>query len=756
MDRVERMERYLIRRQALIAEAVPGLEAARELSNLTDEAVRELTRTASSQFGGRFALAALGGWGSGALLPSSDLDILILSDEPERKLKPLVEALLYPLWDSGLNVGHQVRSPRGQLRAMREDLASCTAALTGRAVAGDTGWLDGVLADGAAEARKRAKRLLAERSERPRPGSPYLLEPELKEGAGGRRDYDELVWTAAIVSGAVQHSPAALVTARLATADEIELVEESAPRVAAARYVLARGGWGTQLSSDAAGLLSEDDCAALQLALASTALVLERVRRRILGERVSDDLPLSAENVFALLDSGEESLPRLAAAAQSGGLEGLLPGMRDLMTLRRPGIGHELTVGMHSLRTAVLVTALPAEGALARSLEAVENRRALQVAALAHDVGKRVPGAGHPRRGALPAEQAALRFGLSPEEAQDAADLVALHLLLAETAQRIDLDDEDAILNAAALLSRRELLAPLHVLTAADSLATGPSTWTRWSEALVSGLVSRLDAALSDDVDGAGIATRGEAVRAAALSAMEGGAADERAFVGGAPLRYLSGRTPAAVVRDARLVASLARTGSADDALLAVGAGPTPDSSVVTIVASDRPELLARIAGAISLAGLDILALDAYGAPGGVALDAFVVASATRRPVTTETFTQLERFVRAALRDRLELRTRLAERRRHYRPRSSRPVEVKTVSAGWDTAIRVSAPDRPGLLHDLAQAVSATGLDIRWAKVLTVDGLARDTFHVVGPDGGPVDDPGVLGHLAMRLREVRS
>ena len=69
--------------------------------------------------------------------------------------------------------------------------------------------------------------------------------------------------------------------------------------------------------------------------------------------------------------------------------------------------------------------------------------------------------------------------------------------------------------------------------------------------------------------------------------------------------------------------------------------------------------------------------------------------------------------------------------------------------------MRVSAPDRPGLLHDLARAVSATGLDIRWAKVLTVDGLAVDTFHVVGPDGSVVDDPGVLGHLAMRLREIR-
>ncbi len=750
------MERYLLKRQTLIAEATPGVVAARELSTLTDEAVRELSGAASSDFRGRFALIALGGWGSGALLPSSDLDILILSDEPERTLKPFVEALLYPLWDAGLDIGHQVRSPRGQVRAMREDLATCTAALTGRALAGDTAWADRVLADGAADARKRSRRLLAELAQRPRPGSPYLLEPELKEGAGGRRDYDELVWTAAITSGHVQHTPNALADAGFATAEEIALLQDAAAVVATARFELTRAGMGARLSLDAVEALHFADAGAVQLALAATALVLQRVRRRVAGGASHADEPLGADEVFTLLDAGEDSLPALSEAAQSGNLDHLLPEMRELMTLRRPGIGHELTVGMHSLRTATLVRTLPADGALARSLAAVDHPRTLQVAALAHDVGKCIAGPGHPQRGVQPAEDAAARFGLDPAAARDAGDLVALHLLLAENAQRIDLDDEDAILHAAAQLSRRELLAPLHVLTAADSLSTGPSTWTRWSAALVARLVSLLDAALSDDVDGAGIASRGEAVRSASLAAMDDRADDERAFVRTASLRYLAGRTPAEIARDAGLVASLARTASADDALLAVGVGPTPDTSVVTVVATDRPELLSRIAGAMSLAGLDILALDAYSAPGNIALDAFVVTSATRRPTTTETFVQLERLVRASLRDRLELKTRLAERQQHYPPRTTGPVQVETIAAGWDTAIRVSAPDRPGLLHDLAQAVSATGLDIRWAKVLTVDGLAHDTFHVVGPDGGPVDDPGVLGHLVMRLREVRA
>jgi len=38
--------------------------------------------------------------------------------------------------------------------------------------------------------------------------------------------------------------------------------------------------------------------------------------------------------------------------------------------------------------------------------------------------------------------------------------------------------------------------------------------------------------------------------------------------------------------------------------------------------------------------------------------------------------------------------------------------------------------------------------------VQTVKGVARDVFHISGADGGPVTDPGLLGHVAMRVREL--
>ncbi len=750
------MESYRAERERILRSSEPGIGAARRLSDRTDEVVRNLAEAASPHLRGRWGLAALGGWGAGALLPTSDLDLLVLSDEPSGALRPFVEAVLYPLWDAGLSVGHQVRSRREQLRVTREDVQTCTAALTARPLAGDSEWVGNVLAECAASAHKRSRRLMAEIADRPRPGTPYALEPDLKEDAGGRRDFDELVWIAAITSGAVTRSPQALVRTGLASQAEVDSVMRAADVVSAARWELGRAGLGQRMTLDAAESLLTVDAGEVQCALAETALVLLRVRARASGGPAMVDRPLSAAELFALLDAGEPSLPPLEQAAQAGRLDELAPGFRELMTLRRPGLGHRLTVGAHSLVAAASLVTPTSEAALARSRAAVGDLRVVQTAALAHDAGKRDPGAGHAARGAEPARALAERLGLAPDTACDAGELVRLHLELIETATRIDLDDENAILAAAARIGDRRLVAPLHLLTAADSRATGPSTWSAWTATLVGILVSRLDAALSDEVDGAGIASHGATVRDEALARMAaaGASAPEQAFVASAPLRYLASREPDQVARQAKLVSSLEQS-SAEDARVAVGPGPVDGTWAVTVAAVDRPELLARIAGAMALAGLDILALDAYGSSGSVALDTFMVSSATRRPVSTDTFVTFERLLRAALKDRLELQTRLTERRAHYPARRRGSVSVEIESAGWDTAVLVSAPDRPGLLHDLARAVSLAGLDIRWANVMTVDGVALDTFHVVGPDGGPVDDPGALGHLAMRLREVR-
>lgn len=750
------MQTYVANRERLIATMPPGDEAARALSALTDRAVADLVR-AAPQPPGRFTVCALGGWGAGGLLPGSDLDLLVLTTARERDLEPFLQAVLYPLWDAGLTVGHIVRSPREHRAACRSgELATLTASLTGRAIAGDLGFGEQVLDEVARDAKRRSRSLLRRLTARPRPGSPFLLEPDLKEGAGGRRDYDELVWIAAIVSGAVARDPQQLVTVGLLTPAELTAVRESKDVIAAARWELQRGGRREVLDLDAAEDLNTD-AEAIQRALATTWVTLNRIRRRVQGRDVDDATPLTLEEVRELASGDDAGLSRLLEAAYDGRLDHAWPGFSTLMTTRRPGLGHTLTVGAHCIATARNVTALERapDAALRRSADLVTDRDAMLVAALAHDVGKAEPGPQHAERSAAPARQAALAWGLPPSSADSAAELARLHLLLVETAVSQDLADEDVVLRTAARIGRRELVAPLHLLTAADSLATGPTSWTPWLASLIAELVSKLDAALSPEVDGAGLVERAERVRQAALARVADRSPGQRSFIEHASARYLANRSVSQVLEDAASVAALKAVADEQRVLIGVSAGKTADTATVTIVARDRPHLLSAIAGALALSGLDILAVDAFGAGEGVALDTFTVRSVSDGALSPDVFALFERRLRAALTDRFALIARLAERRTHYKPAVRMRPQVHIASDGWSTTVSVSAADRPGLLHDIAAAVTETGLDIRWARVRTVDGVARDVFSVVGPDGTHVVDQGVLGHLAARLREIR-
>lgn len=753
------MESYLKERARVIAHAVPGAEAARELARITDVALARLASDSPYSPNRRWALVALGGYGAGALQPASDIDLLILTDERVSSLKPFVESVLYPLWDAGLKVGHQVRSERDQLRACKDDLQTLTATLTGRAIAGHVQWGDGVVGACARAAGRRRGAILTALAARSRPGSPWLLEPDLKNGAGGRRDYDELVWSAAVLSGQRCSDPSALVGAGILTPAELTSVTRSSDFIAATRWVLQlTGARDSELTTELGAELGIDD--GLHLALADSAVTLLRARARLAGKEWQPILPLTPDEVIESLARGSAAVDELELRASCGALDDLIEGFSGVMSLRRPGLTHRYTVGSHSIRTAASLADICREsrGAVTQSCEQCTDRPALIVAALAHDLGKRSGGTDHPRAGAEPAHDAALRFGLRPSRAQDVSDLVRLHLALIEVATRYDIDDEDTVLQAASRIGRRELVAPLHILTIADSIATGPESWGPWQAALVGSLVARLDAALSPEVDGAGMATRGESVRREALSAATQGTTNNpgvERFLSAASLRYLSTRSPAEAIADARLVGSYHPRAEPFGFRALVRPAPISGTWSVAVAAADRPELFARVAGALSLSGLDILGAEATGTHDGVALEVFTVRSATLADVSSEMWARFDRYLKAALADRLELEVRLAERRRHYPAvaRIAPHVELDS-SSGYGTLVRVQASDRVGLLYDLAHAISHEQLDIRWANALTANGIATDSFLVVGADGSGPTDPGVLGHLSMGLRAV--
>lgn len=325
-----------------------------------------------------------------------------------------------------------------------------------------------------------------------------------------------------------------------------------------------------------------------------------------------------------------------------------------------------------------------------------------------------------------------------------AAALVREHLLLGDVATRADLDDEDVVLSAAARIGDRRLVRLLFALSAADMQATGPGVWTPWRATLIAELARKLEAALSPEVDGAGIVAQARHARAEALRMAAAAGASRTAieFVAGAPLHYLARRTPIEVLRDARLAQRLAGPGAGCEVALTIDPGPAERTQLVRVATRDRRGLFATITGTLELAGFTVLSAEVYTTQRGIALDSFVVAPATLAHPDETAWRAVRRRLVKALSGAYDIETALMERRGHYaRPASSarQPVSVTLArNGGALVGVHVRAPDRIGLLHDLAHAFEREGLDIRRAVVTTANGMADDVFHVTDATGQPL------------------
>jgi [protein-PII] uridylyltransferase len=187
-----------------------GLACAERLSDLEDDIIAAIHALALRELGGdeplgpsqRMAVAAVGGYGRGALAPGSDVDLLfLLPTKPTPSSEKLVETMLYMLWDLRQKVGHSTRSIGECIRQAKADMTIRTSLLEARFILGDRPLFDEMrkkfdaeIVAGSAHDFVAAK--LTERDERlKRAGSSrYLVEPNVKDGKGGVRDLNTLFW----------------------------------------------------------------------------------------------------------------------------------------------------------------------------------------------------------------------------------------------------------------------------------------------------------------------------------------------------------------------------------------------------------------------------------------------------------------------------------------------------------------------------------------------------------------------------------
>ena len=576
-----------------------------------------------------------------------------------------------------------------------------------------------------------------------------MLEPDLKDGHGGIRDAQSLWWAQRggltlpkhdndalnecydVLLGArvalhratghvgdtlrLQDQDAAAVAAGVTSADVLMAEIAAAARTVAwiadeswGRVGKATGGSPREVAPGVMLLDGEMELAidadpatdpTYVLRIATAAARHEaRIGRRSL-DRLAELIPQwpttwpagAVDKLVALLLEGHRAIPVIEALDQRGLITRMLPEWEPVRSRPQRNAYHRFTVDRHLWEAAANAAELA---------DRVGRPDLLVLGALFHDIGKGYPG-DHTEVGMKMVRELGPRLRLPERDVDVLVAMVEHHLLLPDAAVRRDLSDPATIQIVADAVGSQEVLELLHALTIADSIATGPSAWGGWKEELVDDLVARV------------------------AHVIGGGDVAEATWT---------------LFPDAETVALMA-TGESHIRI---------ENDLLTVVYRDAPGSFSRIAGVVSLHGLDVLTARAHSDEpqlGRVSMGTSEFRVQVPRggidwkPIRAD----LERGVHG----QLAIESRLAERARTYRRRKAMqavepgpPAVVFHDDASSDaTVLEVRCTTKIGILYRITKALAEVGLDIRHATVQTVGIEVIDTFYVRDWSGRLITDP---------------
>lgn len=198
-----------------------------------------------------------------------------------------------------------------------------------------------------------------------------------------------------------------------------------------------------------------------------------------------------------------------------------------------------------------------------------------------------------------------------------------------------------------------------------------------------------------------------------------------------APTTYVLAHEPEHLLDQVRLIEPGPR---GDSVRTSVRATSKTGQFEITVACHNRRGLLSRLTGALADAGYSVASASVATWPDDAVLDTFVVFADS----VPQSEQLSEIFSRA-------LRGRPAPRRI---PGSAPRLSVDNVSHPWHTILRVTGPDRIGLLAAVSAALSDSGVIVHHATINTRDGMADDTFEISNRTGRKLPDS-----IVERLRK---
>lgn len=431
---------------------------------------------------------------------------------------------------------------------------------------------------------------------------------------------------------------------------------------------------------------------------------------------------------------------------ETGILSAAVPHWETIESLVVRDFYHRYTVDEHTLVAVEAVDRLIAQspGTPSRFHELaaeIDDPAALRLAVLLHDIGKGVKPGDHVRGSLEAAEDIFTAFSVPASVQETVRFLIGHHLELSMVMNGRDLDDPATARFLSSQIPTQEDLRKLALLTYADISAVNPTAMTPWRVEQLWRVYSIAEEQLTRELTENRITS--ETVTPGDLSSPE-----LAAFLDGFPVRYVRTNTHAQIVHHFDLEQRRRREG------VAVEITREPGAYLLTVVASDQPGLFASVCGALASYGMNILKAEASSNNSGCILDLIRFADPMRTlEMNPDEIGRLEWTIECVVRGAIQVPDLLKSRRAAPHVAGSTrlqpSVRFNNHASDSSTLIEFAGEDRPGLLFDLASALTAAECNIELVLVDTEAHRALDVFYVT-KNRGKLDE-GTQARLQAKL-----
>jgi [protein-PII] uridylyltransferase len=415
------------------------------------------------------------------------------------------------------------------------------------------------------------------------------------------------------------------------------------------------------------------------------------------------------------------------AMHETGVLAAIFPEFAEIECLVIRDFFHRYTVDEHTLVTlqnlwSLRTTADPWCRGFRDLLAEINEPGVLAFALLFHDTGKGTLTEGHVDASLRLVQDPMTRIQMPWQDRDMVMFLIEHHLDLSAAMFSRDVFDPQTIRDVAHLVGTVERLKVLTLLTYADISAVNPTTMTPWRAEQLWQLYLMVYNELNREL------------QTERIEAVPTGSPERIAFLQGFPVRYLRTHSEAEIDEHMALEEKSHKRG------MAVDIRKLDSAWQLTLIAHDRPGLFASVAGTLSCFGMNILKAEAFGNLRSLVLDTFTFADSGRTlDLNPSEIDRLHATVERVLSGKADVKELLRNRPKPVLPSRKAGIAARVVfdseASSTATLIEIVAEDRPGLLYDLATAISANGGNIEVVLIDTQAHKAIDVFYVTAGGG---------------------